>query len=116
MVVALDKKNNVLTTSKIVHIVTKGGKYTNAKSITTKAKKNKVTIKKGKSFKLGVKVKKESSKLKTKSHRKTIYESTNKKIATVSTKGVIKAKKKGTCYIYVYAQNGIYKKIKVTVK
>ena len=116
MVVALDKNNKVLTTSKIVHIATKGGKFTNAKSITTKAKKNKVTIKKGKTFKLGVKIKMESSKLKTKNHRKTVYESSNKKIATVSTKGVIKAKKKGTCYVYVYAQNGVYKKIKVTVK
>lgn len=24
--------------------------------------------------------------------------------------------KKGTCYIYAYAQNGVYKKIKVKVK
>ena len=116
MVVALDKNNKVLTTSKIVHIATKGGKFTNAKSITTKAKKNKVTVKKGEKFKLGVKIKMVSSKLKTKNHRKTVYESTNKKIATVSNKGVIKAKKKGTCYVYVYAQNGVYKKIKVTVK
>ena len=37
-------------------------------------------------------------------------------VATVTNKGVIKGKKKGTCYIYVYAQNGISKKVKVTVK
>lgn len=30
--------------------------------------------------------------------------------------GVDAAKKKGSCYIYVYAQNGTYKRIKVTVK
>lgn len=30
--------------------------------------------------------------------------------------GVVKGMKKGTCYIYVYAENGIFKKIKVTVK
>ena len=41
--------------------------------------------------------------------------STNTKIATVTKNGRIKAKKKGTCYIYVYAQNGVYKKIKVVV-
>ena len=29
---------------------------------------------------------------------------------------IIKAKNKGTCYIYAYAQNGVFKKIKVTVK
>ena len=91
-------------------------KYTNIKSLTTKAKKDKVTIKKGKTFKLGVKVKKASLKLKTKNYRKTAYETSNKKIATVTSKGVIKAKKKGTCYVYVYTQNGIFKKIKVTVK
>lgn len=44
------------------------------------------------------------------------YESSNKEIATVDSKGKIKAKAKGTCYIYVYAQNGVYKKIRVTVK
>ena len=27
-----------------------------------------------------------------------------------------KARKKGTCYVYAYAQNGVYKKIKVVVK
>ena len=44
------------------------------------------------------------------------YESTNKKIATVSKKGVIKGIKKGSCYVYVYTQNGLYKRIKVRVK
>ena len=44
------------------------------------------------------------------------YLSTNKKIATVTKGGKIKAKKKGTCYIYVYAHNGISKKIKVIVR
>ena len=29
---------------------------------------------------------------------------------------IIKAKKKGTCYVYTYAQNGVYKKIKIIVK
>ena len=51
-----------------------------------------------------------------KKHRSVRYESTNTKIATVSKAGVVKAKKKGTCYIYAYAQNGVSKKIKVTVK
>ena len=44
------------------------------------------------------------------------YESSNAKIAMVSSKGVIKGIKKGTCYVYAYAQNGMAKKIKVTVK
>ena len=44
------------------------------------------------------------------------YASTNPKIAKVNSKGTITAVSKGTCYVYVYAQNGVYKKIKVTVK
>ena len=57
-----------------------------------------------------------NSKKKVKTHVKLRYESTNTKIATVSSKGVITAKGKGVCYIYVYAQNGVYKQVKVTVK
>ena len=49
-------------------------------------------------------------------HQNIKYESSNSKVASVTSKGVIKAKSKGTCYIYVYAQNGMYKRIKVTVK
>ncbi|MDO5155065.1 MAG: Ig-like domain-containing protein [Eubacteriales bacterium] len=44
-----------------------------------------------------------------------IYASSNKSIATVSKTGVIKAKKKGTCTVYVYARNGYAKTIKVIV-
>ena len=44
------------------------------------------------------------------------YASSNTKVATVNANGKITAKKKGTCYIYVYAKNGYAKKIKVTVK
>lgn len=44
------------------------------------------------------------------------YESTNAKVASVNKKGKIKAVGKGKCSIYVYAQNGIYKRIKITVK
>ena len=35
---------------------------------------------------------------------------------TVTSKGAVKAKAKGTCFIYAYAQNGIAAKVKVTVK
>ena len=118
IIVALDKNNKVVSTSKIIHVATKGGKAGNHKSVTvkksilTKAKK----LKKGKSLKLKAKAVPQSLKLKVKKHVEVRYESTNKKIATVSKKGVVKAKKKGSCYVYAYAQNGVCKKIKVTVK
>ena len=44
------------------------------------------------------------------------YGSTNKAVATINSKGKIMAKEKGTCYVYAYAQNGVFKKIKVTVE
>ncbi len=114
LIMAYDKNNKILSTSKTLHVATTGGKYGNYKSV--KLNKTKISLKKGKTYKLKATCKKQSKKLKVKDHRKVKYESTNTKIATVSSSGKIKAKKKGTCYIYAYAQNGVYKKAKVTVK
>lgn len=116
VIVALDSKSRVVSSSKIIHVATKGGKVGNAGKVTTKAKKNKVQIKKGKTFKLAGKQTPAVKKLKVKKHRAVTYESTNTKIATVTKKGVIKGVGKGTCYVYAYAQNGVFAKIKVTVK
>ena len=118
IVVALDRNNNVVSASKLIHVATKGGKAGNHKKVTVsksvikKAKK----LKKGKSLKLKAKAVPQSRKLKVKKHRAVAYESSNINIATVSKKGVVKAKNKGACYIYAYAQNGVCKKIKVVVK
>ena len=73
-------------------------------------------IKVGKKLKIKAKAVPSSKKLKAKNHRKLAYESSNPTVATVSAKGKITAKKAGKCYVYVYAQNGVFKKIKVTVK
>ena len=118
IIVALDKNNNVVSTSKLIHVATKGGKVGNhksvrvSKSVIAKAKK----LKKGKTLKLNAKAVAQSKKLTIKKHVKLRYESSNKKIATVTKKGKIKAKKKGSCYIYAYAQNGVFKRVKVVVK
>ena len=116
IVVAFDKNNEVISVSKTVHTATTGGKVGNDKSVKTAAKKNTVALKKGKTFNLKAKAVPASNKLKVKRHRKMAYESSNTKIATVNSKGIIKAKKKGTCYVYAYTQNGVLAKIKVTVK
>ena len=113
IVVAVDKDNKVISTSKMVHAATKGGKAGNVKSITTKAKNKKVSIKSGKTFKLKAKQKNEK---KYKKHRALKYESTDNGIATVSDTGVITGVNKGKCEVYVYAQSGLCKTIKVTVK
>ena len=44
------------------------------------------------------------------------YASDNKAVATVDENGKITAVGKGTCHIYVYAQNGTSKKVSVMVK
>ena len=44
------------------------------------------------------------------------YTSDNKAVATVDENGKITAVGKGTCHIYVYAQNGTSQKVSVTVK
>lgn len=116
VVVALDKNNTVVCTSKTVHVATKGGKVGNDKAITTSAKKGAVSVKKGRTVKLTTKPVPASKKLTVKRHRQTSFESSNRKVATVTSKGVIKGVKKGTCYVYAYTQNGIFKKVKVTVK
>ena len=100
-----------LAQSKVIHVTTSGGKYGNAKAV--KVNKTKVTLKKGKSLIIKASLIAESKPIKQ--HVNIKFESTNTKIATVTKNGRIKAKKKGTCYIYVYAQNGVYKKIKVVV-
>jgi hypothetical protein len=115
LIVAVNSNNKVISTACTLHAATKGGKYGNYKSVTTAAK-NKVTLVKGKTFKLKAKAKAASKKLKVKNHRAIKYESSNTAVATVSKKGKITAKKKGTCYIYAYSQSGIYKRIKITVK
>ena len=116
IVVAADSNDKVISTSKVIHVSTKGGKTGNYKSVKTKAKKNKVSLKVGKSFKLKAKGVPQVKKLKVKVHRKITYETTDSRIATVSAKGVIKGVNKGSCLVYAYSQSGTYAKIKVTVK
>ena len=114
-----DGKKKYVKASPIMHAYTGNGtkKFTNAKSVSVN--KAKVTLKKGKSFKIKAKVKKvkKNKKLMPKSHApKLRYLTSNSKVATVSKSGKITAKGKGTCEVYAYAHNGVYKKIKVTVK
>ena len=100
------------------HIVGRKNKtYTNVKAI--KLAKNKATIKVGKTYKIKASVVLVDSKKKMLSdkHAATFrYASSDRKIATVDKNGKVTAKKKGTCYVWIYAKNGYAKKVKVTVK
>ena len=98
-----------------VHVAMKKAATTNAASI--KVNKTKVTLSVGKTFKLKCRIKSENSRKDLISHTGFYrYYTTNSKVATVSKTGVIKAKGKGSCKIYVLANNGVYKKVKVKVK
>ena len=98
-----------------IHVAMKQAATTNVASI--KVNKTKVTLAVGKTFKLKCEIQAEDSSKKLVSHTSSYrYYSTNSKVATVSKAGVITAKGKGTCRIFVLANNGVYKKVKVKVK
>ena len=120
LVVAVDKDGNVIGTSTTVYAATRGGKVTNPKKIKiTNPKKTKAALKKlkpGSSYKIKTKTTKAASKLQLKQYRAVRFESSDPKVASVNAKGKVTGVKKGTCYIYAYAQNGVMTKVKVTVK
>lgn len=75
----------------------------------TNVKKSRVTLKKGKTFKIKAKLSP------TGSTQKLTYKTSKKAIATVSAKGIIKGKKKGNCIITV-TSGSKSKKILLTVE
>lgn len=92
-------------------ITVKVGKYT--KKLTVKVKKPSFKLVKS-SVKLK-KGKKTTIRIKAAPVSKVTYKTSNKKVATVNSKGVVTAKKKGTAKITVKC-NGITRTFKVTVK
>ena len=115
----VDGKKIVTDTSASIHVITQGSKYGIARSVSvTKIgnKKNvsKITLKKGKTAQITAKEIKKDKKIRH--HRNLCYESSNTAVATVTPEGLIQAVGKGTCTIWVYAQNGVYAALTVTVK
>ena len=92
-------------------ITVKVGKYTKKLTVTVKKPSFKLTKSSAK-LKRGQKV---TIKSKAAPAAKVTYKTSNKKVATVNSKGVVTAKKKGTAKITVKC-NGIKKTFKVTVK
>ena len=129
LIVAIDNNDNVVSTSKVIHVATKGSrKAANPKKVIVKAKVNKngrklkkykvtsaIALKAGKTTQLKANITK-PKKSKVRKHVNPRYESANTKIATVTSKGKVRGVKKGKTTIYVYAQNGIFKAVKVRVK
>ena len=107
----IDGKRVSLTKSLPAYSMTKGGKYGNPVKLQTK--RSLVSVKSGKKMKLKVKA---AGKKMNKASKKVRYISANPSIAKVSKKGTVTGGRRGTCYIYCVAWNGLSKKIKVRVK
>ena len=110
---ALDADSNVISCSRTVHVTTKGGKNANAVKVRTDG----AAARAAKKLRAGesVKLKAKAEGRRVKKHRALSYESSDPGVASVSAKGVIKEKAKGSCFVYVYAQSGIYKRVRVKV-
>ncbi|SES79853.1 Ig-like domain-containing protein [[Clostridium] polysaccharolyticum] len=109
-------KQKILARSYVVRTfaLDKNSKYGNPVNI--KTNKTHITTRKGKSVKLKSIVVLPKRKKKKKLGTDIRYISSDITIATVTSSGKVTGRKKGTCYVYVVAQNGVWKKIKVTVK
>ena len=115
----INGKKVVTDTSVSIHTITQGAKYGIAKSVSVTKIGNKkntlqITLKKGKTAQIVAKEIKKDNKIRH--HRNLCYESSNTAVATVTPEGLIQAVGKGTCTIWVYTQNGVYKALTVTVK
>ena len=110
----IDGEPVIIMTSRVVHSVTEGKTYANPTKVTLNVASVELAVGKTKTVSGQVVLPKGK---KGKEHTAAIrYESTDKKVAAVNSKGKITAKAKGSCYVYAYAQNGVYKRIKVTVE
>ena len=122
----VDGKKVIIAKSVGIHATTKSKKHCVAstvqiakiagKKVSEVAKNLKVTLTNGSTAKIkATEVPAENGKT-IHHHRDICYESSDRRIATVTKSGKIIAKGKGTCKIWVYAQNGVYKTIIITVK
>ncbi len=109
----VDGEKKIVSVSKSVHSITNGGKYRDPKGVKLN-RSSRTTKVKGKVKITGHLVL--APKTRMKYHVKTLrFESSNPLIARVNKNGRVTGVKKGKTTIFVYAQNGLYKKFKITV-
>ena len=108
----VDGKKVYIARSEYAHLATGGGTYGVIGALLVHPQE--VSLKKNEAFQ--IKTFKTSGMDKTREHAALRFESTKASVAAVDEKGVITAKKAGSCTIYVFTQNGLYEKVKVTVQ
>ena len=107
-----DGEKVYIARSRSAHVSTGGGGYGFIHDVTVD--KPEVTLGVGKTSVIKATI--DTAEEKIRSHCDLRFESSDSAVAKVSNSGKITAKKKGTCTIYVYTQNGLYTTVKVTVK
>ncbi len=111
----VDGKKVYIARSNYLHVAMLDNKQTNAKSVSVN--KTDVVLTKKQIFTIQAKIRLENGKKKPLLHTAEFrYYTTDARVAKVNSDGVITAKGAGSCTVYVLANNGVYKKIKVTVK
>lgn len=110
-----DGNKTYLAKSPVIHVAMRHEGRTNIKSIQTN--KSAVTLSPQKTFQLKASASKENKKKKLLTHdSKFRYYTDDREVASVTKTGKIRAVKQGTCSVYIIANNGVSKKITVTVK
>jgi len=117
------KKFVRLGKSKTGYFVTKKkntGNNSSGKTKTWRVAKKKVSLKKGKTYRIKIKNApkriKGAKKYKKDKIKRFRYATSDPTIAKVSASGKIKAKRKGKCRIYVIGTNGSWRAIRLTVR
>ena len=103
----------ILAKSKTIHFTPSSSEYGLADAIKVSGKS--IMLHKGATCQIEAKQVNNRGK-KIKNHRSLRYEPTDTSIVKISASGKVGGLKRGKCKIYVYAQNGVYTTLDVTVK
>ncbi len=117
MVKAVNGNGKTIAKTKVIHVVTDGGAFTNFSRVKIKksVQKKAVKLKPGRKLKLKAKAVKQDRNRAVNIHRGLRYLSGNSKVASVDSSGVVRAKSSGSCYIYAYTQSGTFARVGVIV-
>lgn len=109
----INKKKVTIAKTYSMHIATTGKKHAYARNL--QVNRTNVVLNRRKRTALRAKVIYSSGKIQN--HIAAVrFSSSNSRVATVNSRGIISARNKGTCIIYCYAPNGVRKKVRITVR